>query len=317
MPFASLLPIVPFTIERRPKPATPQEALLVSAHIAIVTPGLFGTLAIPLIHGRDFSAGDSLAGPWSVVINEAMAQKFWPSGDALGRRLTISLTPDERPREIIGIVRNTRLTPYQRDPEPIMYVLHNQQPLHGGRYSWARLQMTFLLRTKLASSFVVPMLRQAIAELDPDRPLTAVRPLEARVGRQLQETRYVVDILGVFAGAALLLATVGLYGVVAYGVSQRTREIGVRVALGAGRASGLSLVVRHTVVLVAISVLLGIGGSLAASRLLTASLWGMTPTDPPTYVVVCVAIAVVGLLAAVLPARRALGVQPTVALRPE
>ena len=282
-----------------------------------MTPGLFGTLAIPLIHGRDFTAADSLTGPWSVVINEAMAQTFWPNGDPIGRRLTISLTPDERPREVIGVVRNTRLTPYQRDPEPIMYVLHNQQPLHGGRYSWARLEMTFLLRTELASSAVVPILRQAMTELDPDRPLSAVRPLDARVGQQLQETRYVVEILGVFAGAALLLATVGLYGVVAYGVSQRTREIGVRVALGAGRASVLSLVVRHTVVLVAIGLSLGVGGSLAASRLLSASLWGVTPTDLPTYSVVCAVMVAMALLAAFLPARRALGVPPTVALRQE
>jgi putative ABC transport system permease protein len=231
--------------------------------------------------------------------------------------VTLSLVQDERAREVVGVVGNARLTPFDRDPEPIMYVLHNQQPLHarGGLSNWQRLQMTFLLRTEQTGAAMVPLLRHTLAQIDPDRPLTDVRRVEDLVGSRLEQTRYTVIVLGVFAGVAVLLAVVGLYGVVAFGVAQRTREIGIRRALGAGRAAILLLVLRHTLTIVGIALALGLLGAFAASGLVSSVLWGVTPTDPATYAVVCVIMAIVALVAALAPARRAMRVPPMVALR--
>jgi putative ABC transport system permease protein len=200
-----------------------------------------------------------------------------------------------------------------------MYVLHNQQPLHarGGLSNWQRLQMTFLLRTEQTGSAMVPLLRNTLAQIDPDRPLTEVRRVEELVGSRLEQTRYTVIVLGVFAGVAILLAVVGLYSVVAFGVAQRTREIGIRLALGADRTAVLMLVLRHTLTIVGIALVLGLLGAFAASGLVSSVLWGVTPTDPVTYAVVCVIMTIVALLAAFVPARRATRVLPTVALRQE
>jgi putative ABC transport system permease protein len=253
-----------------------------------------------------------------VIINEAMAVQFWPDDTPLGRRLTLSLVQDERPREIVGVVRNARLTPYQRDAEPTMYVLHNQQPAHGrGGFSWQRLQMTFLLRTDVTGPALGEMLRRGLADLDPDRPLTEIRSLESLVGDQLQQTRYTAMVMGIFAGIAILLAATGLYGVVAYAVTQRTREIGIRRALGAERGAIVWLVLRHTLTIVGVALCVGLAGSLALSRALSASLWEITPTDPPTYLLVGSIMTVVALAAAIVPVHRAMRVAPTVALRQE
>jgi putative ABC transport system permease protein len=177
--------------------------------------------------------------------------------------------------------------------------------------------MTFLLRTEQTGSAMVPLLRNTLAQIDPDRPLTEVRRVEELVGSRLEQTRYTVIVLGVFAGVAILLAVVGLYSVVAFGVAQRTREIGIRLALGADRTAVLMLVLRHTLTIVGIALVLGLLGAFAASGLVSSVLWGVTPTDPVTYAVVCVIMTIVALLAAFVPARRATRVLPTVALRQE
>jgi putative ABC transport system permease protein len=320
VPFAAAaLPTVPFTIEGRPLPVTPEEAQLVAARTAIVTPNVFATMSIPILRGRDFTTRDTETTPWGVVINTAMAEKFWADENPLGQRVTLSTVQDEQPRQVIGVVGNARLTPFDLRPEPIMYVLHNQQPLHarGGLSNWQRLQMTFLVRTEQPGSAMLPLLRHTLGEIDPERPMTEVRRVEDLVGSRLDQTRYTVIVLGAFAAVAVLLAVVGLYGVVAYGVAQRTREIGIRLALGAGRIAVLTLVLRHTLTIVMVALILGILAAFAASGLVSSVLWSIAPTDPVTYAFVCVMMTIVALVAAAVPARRAIQVAPTVALRQE
>jgi putative ABC transport system permease protein len=235
----------------------------------------------------------------------------------MGKHVTIDLVPEERPREVIGVVRDIKADRYQTKPQPAMYVPHPQMPLrYRGPYQWTRTNMSFVVRPSGDPKTVISALRAAVAEIDPNRPVE-FRTMEQVLGEQVQESRYYTLLLGIFAGVATVLAMVGIYGVMAYSVAQRTREIGIRMALGAGKGDVLKLVLRHSLVLIGIGLVVGLCGSLALTRLIASQFWGVTATDPATFVIVSLLLTLVAVAATFIPTRRAVQVDPTVALRNE
>ncbi len=307
-----------FSIEGRPLPQNDAEKNAMNAVYYPVTAGLFTTLHAPLLRGRDFTARDSATAPWVAIINQTMAQRFWPNEDPIGKHVTLDLVPEERPREIIALVGDIKVSRTQTKPQPAMYVPHAQRPLHyRGPYQWTRVYMSYLVRTSGDAKTVIPQLRKAMSEIDPTRPIGKFRTMDDVLGDQVQEPRYYTLLLSIFAGIATLLATVGIYGVMAHSVAQRTREIGIRMALGAHWRDVMKLVMANALLLIGTGLIAGLGGSLALTRLIATRLWGVTPTDPVTFASVAALLALVAILATLIPAQRALRVDPTVALRYE
>jgi putative ABC transport system permease protein len=321
-PFASAGPLIEFDIEGRPAPPDGAKQALAAA-FQLVTPGFFETMRMPMARGRAFANTDTATGPWTMVVNEAMAKQFWPSGDAIGQRVVLDLSPEEQPREIVGIVRNVRATPYDQEIRPAMYVLYNQQAPHtrGPLGTIMRSQMSFLLRVPGPPAPVIADFRAAMRSLAPDLPIADARPVEADVAGVLEPSQYSMQLLAICAGVAMLLAAVGIYGVTSFGVGQRTREIGVRMALGATRGQVLHLIMRQVVFFVAAGLAIGFTGAMLLTRVMSsvvsALLFGIQPTDLPTYAIVGLVMAGVALLAGWLPARRAMRVAPTTALHCE
>ena len=306
-----------FTLEGRPAPVNEVEKNALSAMFFPVTANLFTTLRASLLRGRDFAARDTASAPWVTIINQTMARTFWPNENPMGMHVTLDLVPEERPREVIGVVRDIKADRYQAKPQPAMYVPHSQMPLrYRGPYQWTRTNMSFVVRPSGDRKAVIAALRRAVTEIDPDRPLD-FRTMEQVLGEQVQESRYYTLLLGIFAGVATVLAMVGIYGVMAYSVAQRTREIGIRMALGAAKGDVLKLVLRHSLILIGIGLVVGLGGSLALTRLIESQLWGVSATDPATFVIVSLLLILVALTATFIPTRRAVQVDPTVALRYE
>ena len=231
----------------------------------------------------------------------------------------MDIVPDEQPREVIGIVKDFRSNPYQHAFAPMMFALHRQQPPHttGPAGTGMRNKMSFVVRTAGDVPAVVAGIRRMMTDLDRDRPITEVRPLDDDIAALLFSYRDTMTVIGFFAGLATLLAAVGVYGIMSHSVGQRTREIGIRMALGADRSDVRWLVMRHVGVVVAIGLVAGFGGALALTQLIARKLWGVTPTDLITFIGVSLIMALVGLLAGWIPTRRALEVAPTVALRAE
>jgi putative ABC transport system permease protein len=307
-----------FSIQGRPLPQSEAERNALSAVYYPVTPGLFATLHAPLLRGRDFTGRDSVSAPWVAIINQTMAHTFWPNEDPIGKHVTLDLVPEERPREIIAIVGDVKVSRFQTKPRPVMYVPHAQRPArYRGPYQWTRAYMSYLVRPSGDAKSVIPALRKAMLEIDPSRPIGKFRTMDDVLAEQVQEPRYYTLLLSIFAGVATLLATVGIYGVMAHSVAQRTREIGIRMALGAHWRDVLRLVMWNALLLIGTGLVAGLGGSLALTRLISARLWGVTATDPATFATVAALLAVVALLATLIPAHRAVRVDPTVALRYE
>ena len=288
-----------------------------SAMFLPVTSNFLGTMKIPLLRGRDFTVRDAATTPWVTVINETMPHRFWPNEDPIGRHVTLDLVPEERPREVIGVVRDTvRL--WQTHPEPVMYVPHAQRPLHyRGPYQFGRMIMTFVVRASGDPMKLAPAVQKAVAEINPNRSLGNIRTVEQYMGQQIQEPRYYMTLLAVFAIVATVLAAIGIYGVIAFAVAQRAREIGLRMALGADKRDVLRLILAQAGPLLLSGLLVGLGVSLWITRLLASRLWGVSATDPATFGGVSLLLALVAALACFIPARRATKVDPAIALRYE
>jgi ABC-type antimicrobial peptide transport system permease subunit len=230
----------------------------------------------------------------------------------------LDFVPDEQPREIVGVVGDTLVSYYQRLPEPMIYVPHVQQTEMWQGPSWnSRAMMVFVVRTAGDPVAAIPSVRSAAAEIDPSKPAGNMRTVEQYLGDSLGEVRIFMMLLLVFGASAAVLAAIGIYGVMAYAVAQRTREIGIRVALGASGGNVIQLVVRQALLLIAAGVAIGLGGAYALTRFLTNLLWEVSPTDPSTFVIVSVGLVVVAMAACLIPARRAVAVDPTTALRYE
>jgi len=271
----------------------------------------FRAIGIPLVRGRFFAASDTRDAPPVVVVNATFAKKFFPHGDALGKRIRLgALGPLEFPwGTIVGVVGDVRAYGLDDAPKPEMY----WSALQGQTYP----SMALVMRTTGEPTALGATARAAIAEVDPVQPIFDVQPVEAVVASSLGQRRFTLTLMLVFGIVALVLAAVGIYGVMAYTVAQRTQEIGIRVALGARPLGVLALVLKDGMTLVGIGLVLGAAGALALTRVASSLLWGVSTTDATTYVVLAALLAAVALVAIVIPARRATRVDPMQALRSE
>jgi putative ABC transport system permease protein len=308
-----------FLIEGRPAPppdANGQPSQ--TAGYVAVTPDYFATLKAPIVQGREFNDRDTASSPFVVVINQTMAKRYWPNENPLGKQIRLDYVPNEPIREIVGVAGDIRMNRQQRQLNPAIYVPYLQQtPRWMGAGYGVRAGMYFVLRTRGNPMAMGTVVRQAVAEVDPSRPVASLRSVEEYLDQQVQYVRIYVLLLGIFGVIAAGLAAIGIYGVMAYSVAERTREIGIRMALGANATDIFRTVVLHALILLAIGLTLGLTGSFALTRYLKSALYEVTATDPSTFIAVSILLTVVALIACLVPTRRAVSVEPTVALRYE
>jgi putative ABC transport system permease protein len=289
------------------------QALLDSARMDVVSGGYFHTMEIPLLAGRDFNDADTVQSPQVMMVNRSFIEKFFPHENAVGKKLKPGTgngtSAGPAWRTIVGVVGDVRMEATQRAVEPMYYLPASQLP------NWCCLYS--VVRTQMDPLSLEPEMRNLVASMDRDIPVTDVHTMTDLIGLQLAQPRFAMVLLSVFAALALLLTIVGLYGVMMYSVARRTREIGVRLALGAARGSVQAMVLRQAVVLLGIGTAIGLGTTLVLAPVLHSMLYGVSGRSPAVLVLVCGIVAAAGLFAAWLPARRASGIQPMEALRAE
>jgi putative ABC transport system permease protein len=305
LPFSGQETRTGFSIEGRRGPSP----IPVRAHPRLVTPGYLAMMGVPLVRGRFFTARDADGAPPVVIINEAAARRFWPDEDPIGKRIGFNIGPEPRLREIVGIVGDIKHAGLDADSNPEAYLPHLQTNF------FSPASMNVVVRSASGAAIVAPLLRAAVAELDKDQPLGVIRSLDDLIAGSVAPRRLNLVLLVGFAAVALTLTAFGLYGVMAYLVAQRTREIGVRMALGATRSSVLQLVLRQAGVMALAGIAIGLVGALALTRFLATLLFGVSTTDPIVYAAVAALLSVVALLAVAIPSARATRVDPLSALR--
>ena len=274
-----------------------------------VGPGFFATMGIPLVAGRDFNDVDRMGSGRVAVVNESFARYFFGDKDALGRRFVENRfkgTPDAH-TEIVGVVKDTRAGSLREDQRRFVYVPYTQEKGVG--------EMTFYVRATRDPSALAPRLRAVVRRIDPTLPVTGLKTMSAQIGESLFVERLVAALSAAFGLLATLLAAIGLYGVMSYAVSLRTREIGIRMALGADRRTVLLMVLEEVAVLAVVGVAIGLPGGYSLARLVEAQLFGLTARDPFTFAMATVTLLATAFLAGYLPALRATRVQPIEALR--
>jgi putative ABC transport system permease protein len=292
------------TIEGRPARAGEQ----LEVHYRVITPGYFRAVGIPLRAGRELTERDTESAPAVAIVNESMAGRYWPGGDATGKRIKLGPNRNGPWVSIVGVVGDARNFGLAVAPQPEVYISY----LQG-----AQERMRLVVRTAAEPLSLVPALREAVRALDPELPFSQVTTMEQLLAKSVAERRLNLRLLSIFAVVAVALAAVGIYGVMSYTVAQRTREIGIRLALGALPADVLTLVIRQGMILAVMGVVIGLAGAFALTRLMSNLLFGVSATDPATFALIAVLLAGVALLACYLPARRATRVDPLVALRCE
>jgi putative ABC transport system permease protein len=298
-----------FTVEGWPPPKPGQEPTL---QTRIATPGYFQTVGIPLLKGRLFRAQDDERAPQVALISQSAAKKFFPNEDPIGRKIRLGWgRGKDKPNvggEVIGIVGDVRQLGLDVPFEPEIYVPHAQV----GNSS-----LEIVLRTDVPPATLASAVRREVAQLDPDLPIAKIETLESIVAESISRPRFYMLLVTIFAGVALLLAAVGIFGVMSYSVAQRTRELGIRIALGAGASAVRRLVVGQAMTLAGIGLAIGLGAALLLSSTLEKMLFNLSSKDPATLASVGGILFVVALVASWLPARRASKVDPVVALRAE
>jgi putative ABC transport system permease protein len=297
--------VIVFTgIEGQPPPNQEKDLPI---GVGAVSPDYFRTLQIPLISGRVYDERDRADAAKVAIVNQAFAQRYFPAGDVLGKRVGFGCK-DSLCTTIVGVVGNVKQESITADVAPEMYVPFSQMPMNS---------MTVFVRTNGNPTDLAQALRAEVFAIDRNQPVYSLKTLDQRVLETIALSRSLMLLFSGFALLALVLACVGIYGIVSYSVSQRTREIGIRMALGARAVDVLRLVLKNGMTLVIAGVAIGVGGALALTRFLTTMLFGVTPTDTTTFVVVSVVLAIVALIACLVPARRATKVDPLVALKYE
>ena len=288
----------------------------------VISPDYFKTMGIQILMGRDFDhrdieppevtqpgRGESVRGTGVTIIDERLAREYWPDDSPIGKRIRFGPPEDnERWHTIVGVVGEVKHERLDASTRKSVYLPHAQVPIGGTR---------IVIRTEGRPESLIGAVRNHVRELDADLPLTRIMPMTEVVARSVWQQRLYTALFGVFAAVALILATVGIYGVMSYAVSQRTREIGLRMALGAQRKDVMKMVVGHGAIVTAIGVGVGLAAAVGLTRLLSTLLFGVTATDPITFVVVSLLLAGVALGASFVPARRAAKVDPMIALRYE
>jgi putative ABC transport system permease protein len=289
-----------FVVEGRPRPPKLSESL---APVFWISPDYFKAMGIPLLQGRAFTEADRQQSPPVLIINETMARRVFPDGDALGKRITVGYP--RVPREIIGVVGAVRTFDLEKAPRREIFLPYQQ----GG---WPT---TLAIRTVGDPMSIASAVRDAIRQLDDSLPPYDIKTLEQRVSDSVAPRRFLVSLMSLFALLALALAATGIYGVLSYLVAQRTREIGIRIALGATAGAVLSLILKRGAILILIGTAAGLAGAFALTRLIKTLLFGVSATDPATFALIALLMVVVALIASYIPARRATKVDPMVALR--
>jgi len=277
-----------------------------SAAYYVATPGYFSALRIPLKRGRDFNEHDDAAAPPVAIISEGMARGFYPNEDPLGQRIQVG--NGSKPAEIVGIAGDVRDQALETAGRATVYEPAAQVPFQT---------MYFAVRTQNEPETLISGVRSAIRALDAELPIDAIGTVDALVATSLSQRRFAMLLMAIFAGLALVLAMVGIYGVISYAVTQATQEIGIRMALGAQRSAVLRMVAGYAGVLVVSGLAIGIAAALAIGRLIASQLFEVKPTDPTTYAAVAITLLATGLLSCAIPAFRATRVDPLVALRNE
>jgi putative ABC transport system permease protein len=303
---------ISFSIAGRP-PVRPADEP--SMEIRVASPAYFSTLGIPIKRGRGFIDRDTASSPRVVLITESAARRYFPNEDPIGKKITLGWGKRDKKGvrtsaggEVVGIVGDVKDAGLSEPDPPQLYMPLRQWPIGS---------MSIVVKTASAPASLTEAIRTQVYSVDPTVPVSNVRTLDEVVSRSISQPRFYMLLLGVFAVLALTLAAIGIFGVLSYAVSQRTREIGIRMALGAQGRTVVGLVVRQAMTLVAIGLAAGTIAARFLSQTLTKMLFGVGPTDPATFAAVAVLLAAVALLASYLPARRATRVDPIVALRAE
>jgi putative ABC transport system permease protein len=305
VPLTDLDVVLSFQVEGRTPYKPGEEA---TAEYSVAGGDYFRTMNIPVMRGRVFTDHDTATAPKVLVITNAFVKRYFPNEDPIGHRIVFD-GDDKTAREIVGVVGDVRRKGLDRDAEPEMYVSFVQSPER---------RLNLIMRTDARdASELTPAARAQVKTFDPNQIIWRAQTLEELLGNSVAPRRFNMMLLAIFAVVALILAAVGLYGVMSYSVSWRIHEIGIRMALGANRANVLRLVVRQGMTLTIIGLALGLAGAFALSRVLRSLLYGVTPTDPLTFAGVSAVLLIVALLACLIPARRATRVDPIVALRTE
>ncbi|HEV2615461.1 MAG TPA: FtsX-like permease family protein, partial [Candidatus Acidoferrales bacterium] len=282
-----------------------------SAEYAVASAGFFQSSGIPLLRGRMFSTQDGPDTPNVAVITENLARDRWPHSDPIGQQIFFgNMDGIMKPLTIVGIVGDIRADGLDQPASPVIFVDYRQRGLPPNS------SPAIVFRTTLPPTAIIPSVRSIFHQLDPTVSLEFTTFTQA-LGGWMAQRRFLLLLAGVFAGAALLLAAVGIYGLVAQSVTRRTQEIGVRIALGAQRSDVLRMILGESARLAAIAVVIGIGLSLAATQLISSLLFDVKATDPLTFVIVAVVLSAVALLASYIPTRRAMRIDPMIALRYE
>jgi putative ABC transport system permease protein len=294
-----------FTIEGRPALAAGQEPI---AYATVATFDYFRTMGIPLKRGRFFTRSDNRDGAPVALIGETMARRYWPDEDPIGKKITVQFMGQQKTREIVGVIGDVRHTGLDSEPRPELFLPHLQEP-YGS--------MTYIVRTGIDPSSLLPAVKKEVWAVSKTQPFSSTATMEQLISRSLGEKRFSLLFLLTFAVIALALAGVGIYGLISFNTSQRTHEIGVRMAMGAQAADIFKLIIGQGLVLTLTGVGLGLLAAFALTRYLTSLLFNVSATDPLTFVSVSVLLVGVALLACYIPARRAVKVDPMEALRYE
>jgi predicted permease len=281
-----------------------------------VTPNFFATMRIPMLRGRDFTDRDVANAHWVAIVNETMARRFFGDENPIGRHIRVDLSAEDQQREIVAVVKDIPASNPQTRQEPAIFIPFVQAAAHTiGPNTDLHLQMTFLLRTTGDPMGELPVVQRAVQEIDRNQPLIDPRTEESYLAEQAQYPRYYSMLLGLFAAVATGLAAVGIYGVMAYIVEQRTREIGIRMALGAREGDVFRLMANQAGLVIASGAAAGVGGALVLTRFLSSQIWEVKANDVPTFAGLTLLLVAVAILACVVPTRQALQVDLNIALR--
>jgi putative ABC transport system permease protein len=288
-------------------PAFPDDRGTPEADQRIVTPGYFEAMGMTMLSGRMFDERDVDTSQPVAIIDESMARTFWPHEDAIGKRLKRGGPQSTQPwLTIVGVVRHVRYRTLEEPSRVQLYMPHAQVPATG---------MSLAIKTTLEPQALSNSIQREVIAVDPEQPVWAIRTMDELMATSVMRRQLVMTLLTLFAGIALMLAAVGIYGVISYWVTQRSHEIGIRVAIGANRLQVLKMVLGQSMSVVLIGVAIGVIGAAALTRLMATLLYDVSPTDAATFAGYSAALILVGLLASYLPARRATRINPVTMLR--
>jgi putative ABC transport system permease protein len=305
LPVVAVIASSNFTIKGRPV----QTGHAPNANYRVISPRYFQTVGIPFVQGRDFTVRDTKDTPDAVIVNKVLAERFWPGQDPLGQHLQLA-AETTRWREVVGVVGNEKLSGLDSEIGPAIYV-----PLTQNTFPNALRSLFLVVRAEGEPSALAPSIQKELRSMDQEQALFQVRPLEEVISNSLSQRRFNSLLLVIFGALAGLMAAVGIYGVIAYSVTQRTNEIGIRLALGAQPRDVLKMILGQGIKLTLVGVAIGLIAAFALTRILSSLLYGVSATDPVTFLGVPLLLTAVAALASYLPARRATKVDPCVALR--